>query len=303
MNFLPITPKDFKGLKPYFEDQPYELCEYSLRAIIAWQNDDYQPWCHQNGSTLIIRADFANGGDRQHLLLPITRHRLYTPLELQDLALDLAVDHYKYVPEQYIHHFGRRQVAAYFDIKEQPGHADYVYSTRDLAELKGNKYSKKRNLINQFERKYAGKGRVELASLKSAEKDACIDFLEKWCAANECTPDERETLECEKEAVLFTFEHLDNLEINGLLLRIDGEVCAFGIGAQLTQNMGVLHFEKADANIKGLYQYFDNQCVKYLFKDYEFVNKENDMGNPGLKKAKKSYYPVKIVKSYQLIVR
>lgn len=298
-----MTPADFKSLQPYFEQQPHELCEYSLKAIIAWQNEDYRPLCYKNGSTLIVRAEFANSSQPHHLLLPISRDRLYTPLELQDLALDLGVDHFNFVPEHYIHQFGRRQVASYFHIKELAGHADYIYSTQDLAELKGNKYSKKRNLINQFERKYVGKGQVVLAPITVSEKSACIDFLEKWCAANNCTADEREDLECEKEAVKFTFEHLEALEIKGLLLRIDGEVCAFGIGAHLTPNMGVFHFEKAYANIKGLYQYFDNQCMKHLFKGYEFVNKENDMGIPGLSKAKKSYYPVKIVKSYQLTLR
>lgn len=303
MKFLPITPTDFKRLHPYFEKQPYELCEYSLRAIIAWQNEDYRPLCCQNENTLIIRAEFNNGKYPQHLLLPISQKKVFTPLELQDLALDLGVDHYEFVPEQYIHQFGRRQVASYFHIKEQAGHADYIYSTRDIAELKGNKYSKKRNLINQFERKYVSKGRVELASITLKEKDACVDFLEKWCEANDCAPDHQEDLDCEKEALINTFENMEALEIKGLVLRIDGEVCAFGTGAKLTQDMGVFHFEKAYANIKGLYQYFDNQCVKHLFKDYEFVNKENDMGNPGLSKAKKSYYPVKVVKSYQLTVR
>ena len=67
--------------------------------------------------------------------------------------------------------------------------------------------------------------------------------------------------------------------------------------------MGVLHFEKALSNIKGLYQYFDSECAKRLFKGYKYINKESDMGDPGLAKSKKSYHPVMIVKSYKLIIK
>lgn len=303
MKFLPITPSDFIRLRPYFEQQPYELCEYSLRAIIAWQTQEYWPLYHQNGNTLIVRAEFNNGKYPSHLLLPISKDKAYTPLALQDLALDLGVEHYNFVPEQYFQQFGMQQVASYFHIAEQIGHADYIYSTKDLAELKGNKYSKKRNLINQFERKYVDRGRVTLATLTPKEKVDCIDFLEKWCAANDCAPEYQEDLDCEKQAVIYTFENMAALNVKGLVLRIDGKVCAFGTGAKLTQDMGVFHFEKADASVKGLYQYFDNQCVKHLFRDCEFVNKENDMEKPGLMKAKKSYHPVRMVRSYQLTVR
>jgi len=71
----------------------------------------------------------------------------------------------------------------------------------------------------------------------------------------------------------------------------------------LTQEMGVMHFEKALAGIKGLYQYFDNICVKHLLKDYKYTNKENDMGLPGLIKSKKSYHPVMMIRSYELKLR
>jgi hypothetical protein len=87
------------------------------------------------------------------------------------------------------------------------------------------------------------------------------------------------------------------------LLRISGDVCAFGISAPITDNIAALHYEKAYARIKGLYQYFDNICAKTLFKGYEYINRESDMGDPGLSRAKNSYHPVKRIKSYELRVR
>ena len=84
---------------------------------------------------------------------------------------------------------------------------------------------------------------------------------------------------------------------------LDGEINAFGIASRLTENMGVLHFEKAFASKKGLYQYFDRECARRLFKGCSYINKESDMNVPGLAKAKKSYHPVMTVKSYILTVR
>ncbi len=303
MDFSPITFDDYKRLKPWFGRQPYELCEYSPYSILAWQNEDYRPLAHENGDTLVIKAEFNDGKHSPHLLLPISERKVCSPIELQDLALDVGVDHYSFVPESYIHQFGKRQVAACFHIREQVGHADYIYLTKDLAELKGNKYSKKRNLINQFERKYVNTGREVLFPIAPDDIADCLSFLEKWCAANDCEQDHVDDLACEKQAVINTLENLNASEANGLLLRIDGDVCAFGIGARLTENMGVLHFQKAFSDVKGLYQYFDKQCMTHLFNGYPYINKENDMEKPGLMKAKKSYHPVKILKSYQLTVR
>ena len=78
---------------------------------------------------------------------------------------------------------------------------------------------------------------------------------------------------------------------------------AFGISAPLTRDMATLQYEKAFSSIKGLYQYFDNACARMLFNGYTYLNKESDMGIPGLAKAKRSYHPEKIVESVRLTLK
>lgn len=207
------------------------------------------------------------------------------------------------MPEQYLKYYGRRQVSDLFQIEEMSKHSDYVYRAEDLAELRGNKYSKKRNLINQFERRYLNEGRVTTAPISAADADECLEFLEEWCLSNDCDGKDKDDLACEKEAAKYTLGRLESFGSKGLLLRIDGGICAFGIGARLTQDMGVLGFQKAFADIKGLYQFFDRECARRLFPGFQYLNKENDMGEPGLRKAKESYHPVRMVKAYQLTVR
>lgn len=303
MNLRPITLSDYQPLSSFFENQQYELCEYSLSAILAWRDDDYQPYGGIGNDALVISAEYSIHREYRHLLLPISPTRDFCPRELQDLALDLDQDAFWCVPGDYIHKHGWQEVAAYFDISEHVGYADYIYRTEDLGQLKGNRYAKKRNLIHQFERQYVDRDRVRVEPIAPAAVGDCLDFIEKWCDAYPCDIDADEDLSCEKQALLCAIENIDPLGLNALLVRIDGEVSALGIGTGLTRHMGVLHFEKAFSHIKGLYQYVDRQCARQLFKGYTYVNKENDMGIPGLAKAKKSYHPEKIMKSYQLSVR
>jgi len=300
MKFTPITLSDFQTLKPYFHDQPHELCSYLLPSIIAWTRDSFEAFQAVFEDMLIISARVE---DRRCLFLPLAPVDKLPPDRLLDLAKMTGISTVFPVPDHYLKYYGKKQVAALFRIEEMPKHSDYVYRVEDLAQLKGNKYSKKRNLINQFERRYLNEGRVAVAPITPAETDECLGFLEEWCLTNDCDGKDRDDLACEKEAAKYTLKHLKTFGSKGLLLRIDGEICAFGIGARLTSDVGVLNFEKAFSDIKGLYQYFDRECARQLFPDFQYINKENDMGEPGLRKAKKSYHPARMVKAFQLVVR
>lgn len=303
MNLTPLTLSDTDRLLSFFANQTYELCEYTLPSILAWLDDDYQPLGYITSDTLVICSEFAVSKAYRHLLLPISPRREFCPRDLQDLALNLERDAFWFVPEHYIRKYGPQEVAAHFNITEHAGHADYIYRTEDLAQLKGNRYSKKRNLIHQFERRYADQGRVELAPITPAVVKECIDFIEKWCDAYPCDIESDTELVCEKQAVICSIENVERLGLDSILIRIDGEVSALAMGTRLTDTMGVLHFEKAHTHIKGLYQYLDRECARQLFNGYAYLNKESDMEVPGLVQAKRSYHPVKIMKSYQLTLR
>jgi uncharacterized protein len=303
MNLIPLTLLDTERLFPFFKNQSYELCEYTLPSMLAWLDEDYQPLGYMDHDTLVICSEFAISSECRHLLLPISPNREYDPRELQDLALNLEREAFWFVPEHYIRKYGRSEVSTYFDIVEHTGHADYIYKTEDLAELKGNRYSKKRNLIHQFERQYGDRGRVHITSITPTDIEECKTFIERWCDAYPCDIESNSEMVCEKHAVICSIENISRLRLDSILIRIDGEVSALAMGTRLTDTMGALHFEKAFSHIKGLYQYLDRECARRLFKDYLFLNKESDMDVPGLAQAKKSYYPIKIMKAYQLKLR
>jgi hypothetical protein len=303
MNFRHITPLDYPELKPFIQNQEYGLCYYSLPSILTWSNGFYRPFGAVDGDTLLVSTEYETRKEERYLLLPLSPGRDFSPEDLRDLAVSLGFEKYRHVSEEYMERYDRRRIEAAFDIGEQAPYEDYLYLVEDLAELKGNKYSKKRNLINQFRREYVLKDRIEIEEITPASLDECVVFLHRQSEQSNRDIDTDEDLICEKEAITHHIRHMDVLETPGVLLRINGEIAAFGIAAHVTDEIGALHYEKAYPGIKGLYQYFDNLCAKELFKGYKYINRESDMGDPGLLRSKKSYYPVKRIKSFSLEVR
>ncbi|MGA6925789.1 MAG: phosphatidylglycerol lysyltransferase domain-containing protein [Desulfosarcina sp.] len=303
ISFKQLTPPDYITYRHYFKNQRYQLCAYSLSSIIAWTNSEYKPFGAEYEDALVVAAEFETQKNNRHLLLPVSPQRMFAPDELETVARAAGHTEYWFVPGDYVDHFGQETIKRHFRVQHQGAYDDYVYRAEDLAELKGNRYSKKRNLINQFQRDYVDPGKVAIDPIGADNAEECLIFLEEWCRERDCDADDQMDLACEKQAAINTLLNYDAFDLKGLLLRVDGQVNAFGISAPLTADMATLQYEKALASIKGLYQYFDNACARLLVNGYTYLNKESDMGVPGLAKAKKSYYPHKMVRSVRLILK
>ncbi|MEW6429085.1 MAG: phosphatidylglycerol lysyltransferase domain-containing protein [Thermodesulfobacteriota bacterium] len=296
-----LEPADFRVYAEYYRHQPHELCEFCLATLIVWANDEYRPKIGTDGRHVFIAGEFYHTRELNHLMLPVGPGPEYTPAELARLADRLGYTAFWFVPDSYIERHGHATVAALFTVSEQTAYADYVYRTRDLAELAGNRYAKKRNLINQF---LASGPDLSFDSISPANSGECLDFLAEWCRSRDCDEGLEDSLTCERLAAEKMLRHIDMFDARGLLLRIDGKLCAFAVGSPLTDDMWVLQFQKASEQIKGLYQYFDRECARRLFPaGTVYINKESDMDNPNLAKSKKSYHPCRRVRSFQLQLR
>jgi len=304
MMYKPLVPEDYTAYKPFFKQQKHRLCVYSLPSLIVWSNDIIEPHAAVLDDSLIIYIKSKSENEKSHLIMPISPEREYSPSELHQLTVDLDCKQIRFIPEDYVKKHSIEKLKSYFFVYDEPEFEDYIYRTDDLAELKGNGYSKKRNLINQFKREFLTKNRTKIESITVEKASECIEFLEEWCEERGCDDKERkDDLACEKQAALNAIQNINMMDMKGILIRVDEVVSGFGIASHLTNNMGVLHFEKAFASTKGLYQYFDRECSRQLFGSYTYINKESDMGIPGLAKAKKSYHPVMRIKSYKLIAK
>ena len=303
MKFKTVSVTDYEILKPFFSTHPYHLSIYSPASIIAWSYRTFKAYYLIEDGSLFIAGQSEEQTDSRHLILPLSPERVFTPSGLRDTAIKLGFDRYWYAPGDYLETLDHNELETCFVLEEQPEFADYVYLTENLIHLKGNKLSKKRNLIHQFSREYLRKGRVKVEEILPENVEECLQFLEIWCEQHDCDEEQESNLLCEKNAVTTTLKNMVRLESKGILVRVDEKVSAFGIGSKLNGTTAVLNFEKADSGIKGLYQFLDNECARRLFGGFLYINKESDMNIPNLAESKQSYHPILRIKSFTLSLR
>jgi hypothetical protein len=175
--------------------------------------------------------------------------------------------------------------------------ADYLYKSDDLINLAGRKFDGKRNFVSRFKQKYD----YEYIELSADNVEACHNFAEQWCDDKAC--DASEGLSRERCAVYEMLSHIEDLGICGGSVWVDGRVIAFSLGEALNKDTMVIHVEKGDTSLDGVYQLINNEFCTHEAQNYEFVNREQDLGIPGLRKAKESYQPVKLVDSFRVSLR
>jgi hypothetical protein len=162
---------------------------------------------------------------------------------------------------------------------------DYVYLSSNLAELSGSDYSKIRNRLNKFKRNY------EYSVEKISEKNMAEvnEFLKRWCLWKDCESDP--LLENEKKAILYSMSHFFDLDLSGILMRIDGNIEAIAVYEKMNFDTSIVHYEKGSPDFDGIYKAINQETAKILQSNTMYINRESDMDLPGLRKAKMSYRP------------
>jgi hypothetical protein len=198
------------------------------------------------------------------------------------------------VPEKLAEHWGS-VFADLASIQEDRGHWDYIYSQEELRELRGNRYHKKKNLLNQFKKKYEYFYRDFTPELIEQAKT----MQECWCTWRDC--ESSDVLSAENNAISRVFYSWDRLNgIMGGAITINGEMVAYTVAEALTDEAAVIHFEKGDTQYKGVYQAINQMFLENTAADFTFVNREQDLNDEGLRKSKLSYNPVEFVKKYRV---
>jgi hypothetical protein len=181
-----------------------------------------------------------------------------------------------------------------FHFTEIPAYNDYVYLTSDLVNLNGSAYRKIRNRLNKFIKNFDYE--VEMITLENIPE--VRRFLRRWCIWRDCEDDP--LLEYEKKAVMYATEHFQDLKLSGLSIRVNDHIEAIAIYEQMNPHTVVVHFEKGSPYYDGIYKLVNMETAKQVKDEALYLNSESDMGNPGLRKAKKSYRPDHMVRVYQV---
>jgi len=176
------------------------------------------------------------------------------------------------------------------EVDEAREHWDYVYSVQELTALSGNKFHKKKNLLNQFRKAYA----FDYRPLTADCIEEVLQMQMEWSMWREAECDA--TLCAENRAIARVVKDWDRLpNLLGGAIRLDGRMIAYTVAEALDDSMLVIHFEKGHTAFKGVYQAINQMFLEHQGQRFTAVNREQDLGDEGLRKAKLSYNPVQFL--------
>jgi hypothetical protein len=284
---------DFK--KPEIDDKPWVdkclahansmNCEYTFGNLFIWSTSYSTKICKFN-DFMICR--WGKGNDLSYSL-PIGEGDFTQAIEeIINDAKSLGIKARIYgITEGYLGLLKEAftgKFTYYFD----DGFNDYIYLTEKMSSLSGKKYHSKRNHITNFKKNNPD------WSFEEINKDninECIEYHTKWIDSKDSDDSDLEDYSFEFEAVLKAFENYDSLGFQGGIIRANGKIVAYTLGEAQSDKCFVTHFEKADAQIQGAYPIINQEFTKNCLGNYEYVNREEDLGLEGLRKAKQSYNP------------
>lgn len=175
---------------------------------------------------------------------------------------------------------------------ESRDYFDYVYKSSDLANLPGSAYAKIRNRFNKFKKSYE----YDVEMISESNMDDVRHFLRRWCLWKDC--DEDIVLANEKKAILYSMKHFFDLKLSGIVIKIKDKIEALAVFEKINSDTAIVHYEKGSPFYDGIYKAVNMETAKILEKDFKFINREEDMGIEGLRKAKMSYRPHHMVEVY-----
>ena len=184
---------------------------------------------------------------------------------------------------------------AKFNITAERDDFDYVYLAQDLINLSGRKYHGKKNHLNAFKKEYP-----EAKYLPITEEiiPKCREELNIWSETHKRANPDDPFIGYEQAAIHEIFDHFDRFKLKGGAILLNDKVVAFTFGERLNSDTAVIHVEKADQNIRGIYAAINQNFVEHEWSDMIYINREEDMGIEGLRKAKESYRPIKMIEKF-----
>ncbi|MGI1659507.1 MAG: DUF2156 domain-containing protein [Desulfitobacterium sp.] len=293
INFKKVEISDQEWVKPLLKASNLSGGHQNYTNIFSW-SDMYNYQVAKVNEFLVVKGQIdgeppyyfypAGTGDVQPVLAEMKRDAEENHHEF--IVLGISVENMTTMKALYPEHF------EYQDMRDS---FDYVYLAEKLATLAGRKLQAKRNHINRFQ----ANNNWSFELLTPDNLAECWKMNLEWCRRNNCKDDEQ--LRAEYCAVKKDFDYFTALELEGGIIRVDGKIVAFTMGERLNSDTYIVHVEKAFSEIQGAYQIINREFVKWIVETYPdiiYVNREEDMGYEGLRKAKLSYHPDKMEEKY-----
>lgn len=293
INFKTIKRSEIKSFKKYRDSFNTMGCDVNMLNAYIWRNRFILKYEIYNAT--LIRAYFNDDGILWGYCMPTGRDIAGA---LEQIMLD--AQERKISPMFVILTEGQRALLetiypSKFEYIRTPDEQDYIYLTKDLVMLAGKKYHSKRNHIARFYRTYDD---TRFETLDSSNASDALEVVKLWYKENNLNFATYGEYEVIKEAI----EMREEFDMQGAVLYVDQKPVAMTLGSEISDKVFDIYFEKALREYDGVYAVINNEFAKTLTK-YEYINREEDMGIEGLRKAKMSYNPYIILDRYNAVLK
>ena len=301
LQFSVLRAEDSKHIAPYFYRRPNRTCDSCALDSYLWREYCDIMVAEEEDKALFLLMD--REGEKYTAMpycdeedLPIYFQRIEEYFN-QVLNQPLKI----YLADEEAVKFLKLEENPRYLVKEEEDFKDYLYDAEELRTLPGKRFHKKKNLVNKFKRE--DEGRWEYRSICCSEKVVVWEFLDRWYQSRVKEEGNGEdTLEYEIKGIHEVLQNCMSIDhyIGGIF--IDGRLEAFSIGAyNPREEMASISIEKGNPEIPGIYQVINQEFLLHEFPKAKLVNREDDMGLAGLRKAKESYNPIDFARKYMVV--
>ena len=287
-----LTLNNYQELVPYLEMANYREYNSNIVTMLMWNNLYHMYFETTNTYALLCSKDekgilwLAPHCKKEHRKEAMQRMMDISKEEGVSFSICALVKEFKdWLLEEY---------PLQFTIENVVDAQDYIYDRMQQQSLSGKKMQKRRNHYNAFLSTY--EHRMEYKKLEDCDHEEIFQVLKHWQAEKENR--ESSSIQAEEKGIQFLLSNFDELSLCGGCIYLDGKLEAFLIASRLADDMIQIHVEKANRHIRGLYVAILKHFLETLEDDIKYINREEDMGIEGLRKAKLSYHPCKFVEKY-----
>ncbi|MFZ2538254.1 MAG: phosphatidylglycerol lysyltransferase domain-containing protein [Oscillospiraceae bacterium] len=296
LEFKDILLEDKQWVDQILSKRKYLSCEYCFGNHFIWKNAYKIQIAKMNEFYVVLLHDDegevgtsflypAGSGDIKPVIEALEEYckEKGIPLKMHSASEEDVVQLEKLFPQKY-------------EFESDRDYSDYIYNVEDLTNLSGKKLHGKRNHIARFK-----ENNWKFEPITNDNFEDCIIMNKEWCEINDCGRDEHLKDEC--CAIKRSFKYFHELNFFGGLIRIDNKVVAYTIAERLNDDVVVVHMEKAFSEIQGAYPAINREFVANMCQSYKYVNREEDLGVEGLRKAKLSYRPAIILEKFSVKIK
>ena len=295
IDFKPVEIEDLNRLTPFLRRYGSSSCQHAFVSMLGLKEKYMDEFCFISDILYVHRLGRDHDGYRVYLA-PIGEIRDFGEA-LSNIVSDAHERGFKVSFETICEDFKEVlcNISDDFEITYDRDYSEYIYSVDNMSVLPGRALAPKRNRIRAFYSDYEGHIRIE--NINKDNIEAVKVYQSEWLAERKKTLEDS-MLDTENKAVSLYLNHFEEFGFKGIVVSVYGKIVGYAAGFPLSEDTMDETIEKGSRNITGIYQLLCNEFAVICCKDYRYINREEDIGLPGLRRAKESYCPVRMIDKY-----